>query len=43
MFGGKLRHLGLKEHGVREHIKHKAVQVEYISTDQMVAVHQGIA
>ncbi len=31
VFGGRLRHLRLKERAVREHIKHKEVQVEYIS------------
>ncbi len=35
--GGRLRHLRLKEHAVREHSKHKKVQVGYISTDQMIA------
>ncbi len=37
VFGRRLRHPRLEEHAVREHIKHKEVQVVYVSTDQMVA------
>jgi len=34
---GRLRRLRLKEHAVREHIKHAENQTHYISTDQMIA------
>lgn len=37
VFGGRLRHLRLKEHAVREHIKRKEIKVAYIQTKEMIA------
>ncbi len=37
VFAGRLRHLRLKEHAIRERVAFKELSVSYISTDQMVA------
>lgn len=37
VFGGRLRHLKLKEHAVRDHVKNKDIEVVYIATKEMIA------
>lgn len=43
VFGGRLRHLRLKEHTVRKHVNNKDIKVVYIQTNEMVVryLHQS--